>query len=80
MDSDAVEAVLSPDEIWQRLAALEKAFFAAWHDAQPWLDGWYPATLAMQREAVFPLLARGQMCQGQFSKSLAGLAESSNGF
>lgn len=36
----------------ERLAALEKAFFAPGHDARPWLDGWYPATLDMQRAAV----------------------------
>jgi pimeloyl-ACP methyl ester carboxylesterase len=36
----------------QRLAALEKAFFAPGHDPRPWLEGWYPATLAMQRAAV----------------------------
>lgn len=36
----------------ERLAALEKAFFAPGHDPRPWLDGWYPATLATQRAAV----------------------------
>ena len=35
-----------------RLAALRKAFFAPSHDARPWLAGWYPETLAMEREAV----------------------------
>ena len=35
-----------------RLAALRKAFFAPGHDARPWLTGWYPDTLRMQREAV----------------------------
>lgn len=36
----------------RRLAALRKAFFAPDHDATIWLDGWYPRTLAMQREAL----------------------------
>ena len=36
----------------ERLAALRKAFFAAGHDARPWLDGWYPETLRMQHEAA----------------------------
>jgi pimeloyl-ACP methyl ester carboxylesterase len=36
----------------QRLAALEKAFFAPGHNARPWLDGWYPTALAMQRAAA----------------------------
>jgi pimeloyl-ACP methyl ester carboxylesterase len=36
----------------ERLDALTKAFFAPGHDPRPWLDGWYPATLAMQRAAV----------------------------
>ena len=35
-----------------RLAVLRKAFFAPGHDARPWLDGWYPATLKMQHAAV----------------------------
>jgi pimeloyl-ACP methyl ester carboxylesterase len=36
----------------ERLAVLEEAFFAPGNDARVWLDGWYPATLAMQRAAV----------------------------
>ena len=36
----------------ERLAALHRAFFAPGHDAEAWLSGWYPATLAMQRAAV----------------------------
>jgi pimeloyl-ACP methyl ester carboxylesterase len=36
----------------ERLAALKTAFFAPGHNPRPWLDGWYPATLAMQRAAV----------------------------
>ena len=35
-----------------RLAALQKAFFAPGHDARPWLSGWHAETLAMQRAAV----------------------------
>jgi hypothetical protein len=35
-----------------RIAALRKAFFAPNHDATIWLDGWYPATLKMQRSAL----------------------------
>jgi len=35
-----------------RLDALEEAFFAPGNDARAWLDGWYPATLAMQRAAI----------------------------
>jgi pimeloyl-ACP methyl ester carboxylesterase len=35
-----------------RIAALRKAFFALNHDATIWLDGWYPATLKMQRSAL----------------------------
>ena len=35
-----------------RLAALRLAFFAPGHDPRPWLDGWYPDTLAMQQDAV----------------------------
>lgn len=36
----------------ERLAALEKAFFAPGHDPRPWLAGWYPGSLAMQHAAV----------------------------
>ncbi len=36
----------------ERLAALRKAFFAPNHDATPWLEGWFPETLRMQRAAV----------------------------
>ena len=36
----------------ERLDALCCAFFAAGHDARPWLAGWYPATLKMQHEAA----------------------------
>jgi pimeloyl-ACP methyl ester carboxylesterase len=36
----------------ERLAALRRAFFAPGHDPAPWLDGWYPGTLAMQGAAV----------------------------
>lgn len=36
----------------ERLEALKRAFFAPHHDPRIWLDGWYPATLQMQREAV----------------------------
>lgn len=36
----------------ERLAVLQEAFFAPENDARVWLDGWYPATLAMQRDAV----------------------------
>ena len=39
-----------PEE--ERLAALRLAFFAPGHDPRPWLNGWYPATLAMQHSAV----------------------------
>ena len=39
-----------PEE--ERLAALRLAFFAPGHDPHPWLDGWYPEALAMQRVAV----------------------------
>ena len=35
-----------------RLAALRKGFFAPNHDPRGWLDGWYPATLKMQRAAA----------------------------
>ena len=35
-----------------RLAALSAGFFAPSHDPRPWLDGWYPETLKMQRDAV----------------------------
>jgi len=35
-----------------RLAALRKAFFAPNHDASVWPEGWYPATLNMQRAAL----------------------------
>jgi pimeloyl-ACP methyl ester carboxylesterase len=35
-----------------RLAALQKAFFAPGHDARAWLNGWHPATLRMQRDAA----------------------------
>ena len=31
-----------------RLAALRLGFFAEGNDPRPWLDGWYPETLAMQ--------------------------------
>jgi pimeloyl-ACP methyl ester carboxylesterase len=36
----------------ERLAALRRAFFTPDHDPTPWLDGWFPATLAMQAAAV----------------------------
>ena len=36
----------------ERLAALREAFFAPNHDPSVWLEGWYPATLKMQHEAV----------------------------
>ena len=36
----------------ERLAVLQRAFFAPDHDASAWLHGWYPETLAMQRAAV----------------------------
>ncbi|HEX8102438.1 MAG TPA: alpha/beta hydrolase [Solirubrobacteraceae bacterium] len=36
----------------ERLAALQRVFFAPGHDATPWLDGWYRDTLAMQGAAV----------------------------
>jgi pimeloyl-ACP methyl ester carboxylesterase len=36
----------------ERLAALRLAFFAPGHDPRPWLEGWYPETLAMQHAAV----------------------------
>jgi pimeloyl-ACP methyl ester carboxylesterase len=36
----------------ERLAALRLAFFAPGHDPRPWLEGWYPETLAMQRRAI----------------------------
>ena len=39
-----------PEE--ERLAALSLAFFAPHHDARPWLTGWYPETLHMQKTAV----------------------------
>ena len=39
-----------PEE--ERLATLREAFFAPGHDPRAWLDGWYPETLRMEREAV----------------------------
>ena len=36
----------------ERLAVLQKAFFAPGHDARSWLAGWYPETLKMQHEAA----------------------------
>jgi pimeloyl-ACP methyl ester carboxylesterase len=36
----------------ERLAALQRVFFAPGHDASPWLDGWFPETLTMQGSAV----------------------------
>jgi pimeloyl-ACP methyl ester carboxylesterase len=38
-----------PDEV--RLRHLRKAFFAPGSDPSVWLDGWYPATKAMEYEA-----------------------------
>ena len=35
----------------QRLDALRFAFFAAGNDPSPWLEGWYPHVLAVQRAA-----------------------------
>jgi pimeloyl-ACP methyl ester carboxylesterase len=32
----------------QRLSALKKGFFAPGHDANLWLEGWYPETMQMQ--------------------------------
>jgi pimeloyl-ACP methyl ester carboxylesterase len=42
----------SSASVADRLAALHMAFFAPSHDARAWLDGWYPATLKMQRGAA----------------------------
>jgi pimeloyl-ACP methyl ester carboxylesterase len=36
----------------ERLQALRHGFFAPRHDPRPWLEGWYPATLQMQKNAV----------------------------
>lgn len=36
----------------ERLAALARGFFAPAHDPGPWLAGWYPETLQMQKAAV----------------------------
>ena len=36
----------------ERLQALQRGFFAPHHDPRPWLEGWYPATLQMQKNAV----------------------------
>jgi pimeloyl-ACP methyl ester carboxylesterase len=36
----------------ERLQALQRGFFAPNHDPRPWLKGWYPATLQMQKNAV----------------------------
>ena len=36
----------------ERLAVLQRCFFAPGHDARPWLRGWYPDTLRMQRDAA----------------------------
>jgi pimeloyl-ACP methyl ester carboxylesterase len=36
----------------ERLEALRRGFFAPHHDPRPWLEGWYPATLQMQKQAV----------------------------
>ena len=36
----------------ERLAVLQKTFFAPGHDAQSWLNGWYPETLKMQHAAA----------------------------
>lgn len=38
--------------ISDRLAALQKAFFAPGHDGHIWLDGWYAETLAMEHGAI----------------------------
>ena len=39
-----------PEE--ERLQALSRGFFAPHHDARPWLSGWYPETLQMQKAAL----------------------------
>lgn len=36
----------------ERLAALQKAFFAPGHDASVWLEGWYPRLAAVQAAAI----------------------------
>ena len=36
----------------ERLAVLQKAFFAPHHDARIWLSSWYPETLKMQHAAA----------------------------
>lgn len=36
----------------ERLQTLQLAFFKPGHDPRPWLDGWYPETLAAQHAAV----------------------------
>ena len=36
----------------ERLEALRRGFFAPHYDPRPWLEGWYPTTLQMQKEAV----------------------------
>ncbi|WP_051242927.1 alpha/beta fold hydrolase [Azohydromonas australica] len=35
----------------ERIAHLKRAFFAFGNDPSSWLDGWYPSTKAMQKEA-----------------------------
>lgn len=35
----------------ERIEHLKRAFFAPGNDPSPWLDGWHPATKAMQKEA-----------------------------
>ena len=36
----------------ERLAHLQRAYFAAGNDARAWLDGWYPSLVAGQRAAA----------------------------
>jgi pimeloyl-ACP methyl ester carboxylesterase len=44
----SADTALSDDE---RLASLQRAFFASGHDARAWLDGWYPAVSDSQHRA-----------------------------
>lgn len=50
--SGDIEVAMSEDNPeTERLAALQRAFFAKGNDPRPWLTGWHPALVEMQRAA-----------------------------
>lgn len=50
--SKAIEVAMAPEAPEaERLAALQRGFFAEGHDPRPWLNGWHPDLVVAQRAA-----------------------------